>query len=99
MVHVVTAVKFNAKGVPVMLKMGQADGATGQWVSEPKEVTASDVADMLLSGDTVTTVFEVDGHRVAGPKLQYVNLVDGRETVAIEGEPQPGRTLADLPQF
>jgi hypothetical protein len=99
-VYVVTAARMSPMGFPVALKMGIANSVTNQWIEQPREVDAFEVASLLRDGDTVTAAFADQVRLVGGgPTLKYLQLPTGDETVQVEGEPPQGQRLADLPAF
>ncbi|WP_061128398.1 hypothetical protein [Caballeronia catudaia] len=58
------------------------------------------MVDALAKGDTVVTVFPLDGQRVAGPEVRRVvdeAAREGIETVVADSD--AGRKLADLPRL
>lgn len=96
----VTAARFDGDKLTA-LKMGELEPGDNfpAWRSPPAEVLPHEVVDRLMGGDTVTTIYQIDGHRVAGPTLRRLELADGVETVQLASPGLEGRTLRDLPTF
>jgi hypothetical protein len=70
-----------------------------QFEVAPHESPVIEVVDALAKGDTVVTVFPLDGQRVAGPEVRRVLDEAGREWIeTVAADSGPGRTLADLPR-
>lgn len=99
--YAILAVHLSRDGKRVEhVRWRQVDGASNRWSGELTEVDASDVADTLLRGDVVVTIFDHEGHRVRGANVCYAALADGHEGIATKDpENYPGRTLLDLPRF
>ncbi|MEM5373047.1 hypothetical protein V4C53_44675 [Paraburkholderia azotifigens] len=58
------------------------------------------MADALAKGDTVVTVFPLDGQRVAGPEVRCVVGEAGREGIEMAvTDSDAGRRLTDLPRI
>jgi hypothetical protein len=71
-----------------------------QFEVAPHESPVIEVVDVLARGDTVVTVFPLDGQRVAGPEVRRVVDEAGREGIeTVDADAGPGRTLADLPRL
>ncbi|EIF31819.1 hypothetical protein BCh11DRAFT_07357 [Burkholderia sp. Ch1-1] len=100
-VHAITAVRLEPDSHRVThVLWGQVSVSGEQFEVVPHESPVIDVVDALARGDTVVTVFPVDGQRVAGPEVRRVVDEAGRvgiETVAVDSG--PGRTLVDLPRL
>jgi hypothetical protein len=100
-VHAITAVRFDQDSRRVThVLWGQVSVSGEQFEVAPHESPVIEVVDALARGDTVVTVFPLDGQRVAGPEVRRVVDEAGREgieTVAMDSG--PGRTLADLPRL
>ncbi|WP_321948082.1 hypothetical protein [Paraburkholderia sp. J10-1] len=59
-----------------------------------------EVVDALAKGDTVVTVFPLDGQRVAGPEVRRIVDEAGREGIEmVVADSDTRRTLADLPRL
>lgn len=95
----VTAKRIDERtGVVSHVMWGEVQSVRNEWVVEPHLEEAIRVVDALTFGDTVVTIFEVDGQRVAGPHLRVMVDAHGHESLVIEPtELQPGRTMLDLP--
>src|SRR5258706_7223559 len=57
---------------------GQVSVSGEQFEVAPHESPVIEVVDALAEGDTVVTVFPLDGHRVAGPEVRRVVYEAGR---------------------
>jgi hypothetical protein len=79
--------------------LGRVNTATNRWIADPKPLEATELVDLLLSGDKIGTIFATDGGTVAGPMLCVHTYEDGTETVTADGEPSEGRRVEDLPRF
>ncbi|MGO4305750.1 hypothetical protein [Cupriavidus sp. RAF12] len=97
--HAVTAKRIDPNtGELTHVMWGQVNRDGSQWTIEPRIGTVLEVVDALTFGDTVVTVFEIEGGRVPGPHLRVTVDGHGRESIAIEpAELKAGRTIVDLP--
>jgi hypothetical protein len=95
----ITALHYAGRDIDEAM-MGLLDSPDGKWAIEPAPSRLVEVVNRLVEGDTVITLFRSeDGTLVAGPEVK-VTVVDGKnETLALAGEPPPGRRLSDLPVF
>ena len=60
--YAILAVHLSRDGKRVeQVRWRQVDGASNRWSGELTEVDASDVADTLLRGDVVVTIFDHEG--------------------------------------
>jgi hypothetical protein len=100
-VHAITAVRLEQDSQRVThVLWGQVSVSGEQFEVAPHESPVMEVVDALARGDTVVTVFPLDGQRVAGPEVRRVVDEAGREGIETVGaESGPGRTLADLPRL
>ncbi|CAE6840544.1 hypothetical protein [Paraburkholderia haematera] len=100
-VHAITAVRLEPDSQRVThVLWGQVSVSGEQFEVAPHESPVIEVVDALARGDTVVTVFPLDGQRVAGPEVRRIVYEAGREgieTVAVDSG--PGQTLADLPRL
>ena len=98
-VHAITAVRLEQDSQRVThLLWGQVSVSGEQFEVAPHESPVIEVVDALARGDTVVTVFPVDGQRVAGPQVRRVVDEAGREGIETAADSGPGPTLADLPR-
>lgn len=65
-------------------RMQQVDGATNQWVGQPGEFEADEVANRVALGDDVFSVFIVPGGTALGPKFRRVVYGNGDEGIELE---------------
>lgn len=100
-VHAITAVRLEQDSQRVThVLWGQVSVNGEQFEVAPHESPVIEVVDALAKGDTVVTVFPVDGQRVAGPEVRRVVDEVGREGIGtVAADSGPGRTLADLPRI
>lgn len=100
-VHAITAVRMdeNSQRVTHVL-WGQVSVSGEQFEVAPHASPVVEVIDVLVKGDTVVTVFPLDGQRVAGPEVRRVVDAAGREGIEmVVADSDVGRTLADLPRL
>ncbi|TCK44026.1 hypothetical protein B0G84_2374 [Paraburkholderia sp. BL8N3] len=98
-VHAITAVQLDAGSQRVThVLWGQVSVSGEQFEVSPHVAPVIEVVDALRRGDTVVTIFPVDGQRVAGPEVRSVESEDGQIGIEAVPDPNPGRTLADLPR-
>ncbi|MDR5763297.1 hypothetical protein [Caballeronia sp. LZ035] len=70
-----------------------------QFEVTPHTSSVIEVVDALAKGDTVVTVFPLDGQRVAGPEVRRVVDEAGRVSIEmVAADFNAGQTLADLPR-
>ena len=100
-VHAITAVRLEQDSQRVThVLWGQVSVSGEQFEVAPHESPVMEVVDALARGDTVVTVFPLDGQRVAGPEVRCVAYEAGREGIeTVDVDSGPGRTLADLPRL
>ena len=100
-VHAITAVRLEQDSRRVThVLWGQVSVSGEQFEVAPHESPVIEVVDALARGDTVVTVFPLDGQRVAGPQVRRVVDEAGREGIeTVDVDSGPGRTLADLPRL
>jgi len=60
-----------------------------------RQPAASEVVDAICAGAQVTAVFPSEG-RLAERVFVVVEHSDGRECIAFEGAPSPGRNVTDM---
>ncbi|SAK94384.1 hypothetical protein AWB75_06799 [Caballeronia catudaia] len=100
-VHAITAVRMDGNSERVThVLWGQVSVNGEQFEVAPHASPVIDVVDALAKGDTVVTVFPLDGQRVAGPEVRRVvdeAAREGIETVVADSD--AGRKLADLPRL
>ena len=100
-IFAIVAVRLNHDGTRVeRVRWQQVDSATNQSVGAETESDANEVAQALVNGDIVITIFEQDANTVRGANVRYVELPHGHEGIETEDpERHPGRSLFDLPRF
>src|SRR5258708_31283825 len=98
-VHAITAVRLEQDSQRVThVLWGQVSVSGEQFEVAPHESPVIEVVDALARGETVVTVFPVDGQRVAGPEVRRVVYEAGREgvkTMGVACRPRP--TPVDTP--
>lgn len=93
-----TGVHINQKGRVVRARMQRIDGATNAWIGQPGEFEAHDVANMIVTGDTVYGIFIIPGGTVHGPKFRRVVYEHGVEGIELEQDVEE-RRIQDLVLF
>jgi hypothetical protein len=81
------------------LRVGLVDGGKPAWDGPMRDLKVIDVVDLITTGDSVYLIQQVDGLYPPGPKLLVAEHSDGVEYLVEDGEPEPGRSIADLPRF
>ncbi|WP_321936279.1 phosphatidylserine/phosphatidylglycerophosphate/cardiolipin synthase [Paraburkholderia sp. J8-2] len=100
-VHAITAVRMdgNSRRVTHVL-WGPVSVSGEQFEVAPHASPVIEVVDALAKGDTVVTVFPLNGQRVAGPEVRRVVDEAGREGIEmVDADFDTRRTLADLPRL
>jgi hypothetical protein len=100
-VHAITAVRLEQDLQRVThVLWGQVSVSGEQFEVVPHESPVIEVVDALAKGDTVVTVFPLDGQRVAGPEVRRVVYEAGREGIeTVDVDSGPGQSLVDLPRL
>ncbi|CAB3805202.1 hypothetical protein LMG28688_06142 [Paraburkholderia caffeinitolerans] len=100
-VHAITAVRMDGNSQRVThVLWGQVSVSGEQFEVAPHASPAIEVVEALARGDTVVTVFPLDGQRVAGPEVRRVLDEAGREGIEmVVADSDAGQTLADLPRL
>ncbi|CAG9207063.1 hypothetical protein BCAR13_1680012 [Paraburkholderia caribensis] len=100
-VHAITAVRMDGNSQRVThVLWGQVSVSGEQFEVAPHASPVIEVVDALAKGDTVVTVFPLDGQRVAGPEVRRVVDEAGREGIEmVVADSDADRTLADLPRL
>ena len=93
-----TGAHVNEEGRVERARMQRADGATNQWLGQPGEYEAYEVANLIATGDDIYSIFIVPGGTALGPKFRRVVYVNGAEGIELE-EDIEGRRVQDLIQF
>ena len=96
----VSKVRIGADGHVSAVLWGELDANSDQHVGVRVVAPAADVVDAILDGARVAAVFA--STEASGPKhlpmrmFAIVEHEDGRECIAFEGPPSPGRELVDM---
>lgn len=100
-VHAITAVRMDGNSQRVThVLWGQVSVSGEQFEVAPQASPVIEVVEALAKGDTVVTVFPLEGQRVAGPEVRRVVDEAGREGIEmVVADTDAGRTLADLPRL
>jgi hypothetical protein len=100
-VHAITAVRMDGHSQRVThVLWGQVSVSGEQFEVAPQASPVIEVVEALAKGDTVVTVFPLEGQRVAGPEVRRVVDEAGREGIEmVVADTDAGRTLADLPRL
>ena len=91
-------VHINARGRVERARMQRADGATNQWLGQPGEFEAHEVADLIAAGDEIYSIFIVPGGTALGPKFRRIVYEHGAEGIELEQDTE-GRRIQDLVLF
>jgi hypothetical protein len=100
-VHAITAVRMDGNSERVThVLWGRVSVSGDQFEVAPHVSPVIEVVDALAKGDTVITVFPLDGQRVAGPEVCRVVDDAGREGIEIVVSDSDALSrLADLPRL
>ena len=100
-VHAITAVRMDGDSERVThVLWGQVSLSGDQFEVAPHASPVIEVVDALSKGDTVVTVFPLDGQRVAGPEVRRVVDETGRAGIEmVVADSGSLRRLADLPRL
>lgn len=100
-VHAITAVRMDGHSQRVThVLWGQVSVSGEQFEVAPHASPVIEVVEALARGDTVVTVFPLDGQRVAGPEVRRVVDEARREGIEmVVADSDAGRALADLPRL
>jgi hypothetical protein len=91
----VSKVRIGADGHVSDVLWGEVDASSDRMVSARVLATAAEVVDALHDGAQVAAVFpSLD--RLPERSFVVVEHADGRECIAFEGVPSPGRNLSDM---
>jgi hypothetical protein len=76
----------------------RVDGATYSWAGQPGAIKTSEIANRIVLGDSVYSIFIVAGNgTISGAKFRQIVFAHGSEGIALKGEAL-GRTERDLIQ-
>lgn len=91
----VSKVRIGPDGHVSDVLWSEVDAVSDRAVGARVMVTAAEVVDAIHDGAQVEAVFSARAHL---PERQFVIVLhdDGRECIALDGAPSPGRNLADL---
>ncbi len=100
-VHAITAVRTDGNSKRVTHVLWGLVSVSGEQFEVALHVSpVIEVVDALAKGDTVVTVFPLDGQRVAGPEVRRIVDEAGREGIEmVVADSDTRRTLADLPRL
>jgi len=91
----ITGVRLNDTGRVVSAAIIQIDPKTKKPIGPVRELDAPDLASMVVSGDLLYGIFDMDGQTVLGPKFRHAVYAGGAESIEFE-EDVPGKRLGDL---
>jgi hypothetical protein len=91
----VSKVRIGSDGHVSDVLWGEVDGGSDRDLGTRVVATAAEVVDAIHDGARVVAVFAVEGH-VPERAFVIVEHEDGRECIAFDGEPSPGRNVTDL---
>ena len=91
----VSKVRIGPDGHVSVVLWGEVDAGSDRTVGARELATAAEVVEALHDGAQVEAVFLARGPL---PERSFVVVLhdDGRECIALDGPPSPGRNLADL---
>jgi hypothetical protein len=91
----VSKVRIGPDGHVSVVLWGEVDAGSDRAVGARALATAAEVVEALHDGARVEAVFLSEGRR---PERSFAIVLheDGRECLALDGPPSPGRNLADL---
>ena len=91
----VSKVRIGPDGHVSDVLWGEVDAGSDQVFAARAVATVSEVVDAIHDGAQVTAVFPAEGRL---PERVFVVALhsDGRECIAFEGAPSPGRNLTDM---
>ena len=96
----VSKVRIGADGHVSDVLWGEVDGDSDHDVGARILASAAEVMDAIHDGAQVAAVFPTFGAEHPGHRPERVFVIveheDGRECIAFEGPPSPGRDLADV---
>ncbi len=94
---VITAARFDDAGELKAFRCNEADGETDRTVGDPFMLSAGQVAERLVGGDTFEPIFSAGPHRVSDGALQVSMRPDGVLVFSVErGGPD---RIRELPRF
>ena len=91
----VSKVRIGPAGHVSDVLWGEVDAGADRGVSARVVATAAEVVDAIHDGAQVEAVFSAKAH-LPDRLFAIVLHEDGRERIALDGNPSPGRNLADL---
>ncbi len=98
-VYAITAVQLGEGGRIERAKIQQVDPALNMWIGERVNLEAHELADMIICGDIIYSVFHIAGGGVAcGPKFRRCEHPGRRESIQLSEE-KPAMTVHDLDQY
>ena len=91
----VSKVRIGPDGHVSDVLWGEVDSGSDRAVGARVLATAAEVVDAIHDGAQVEAMFSAKGHLLE--RLFAIVLhADGRECIALDGEPSPGRNVTDL---
>ncbi len=94
----ITGVHINKNGHIDRARVQQIDGGNNSWIGQPGEYEAHEVANMIVMGEVVYSIFIIPGGTVHGPKFRNVVYDLGTEGIELEQDIE-GRRAQDLVLF
>ena len=91
----VSKVRIGPDGHVSDVLWGEVDAGSDRVFAARAEATASEVVDAIHDGAQDTAVFAPEG-RLPERLFVVVEHSDGRECIAFEGAPSPGRNVTDM---
>ncbi len=97
-VYAITAVRLAEGGRIERAKIRQVDPARNMWIGEQTDMEAPELADLVIGGDIIYSVFRIGGGTASGPKFRHRVYPGGSEGVELS-EQVEGMTVYDLEQY
>lgn len=97
-IYGLTGVHIGDKGRIERVRMQPVDGATNEWIGEPREFEAHEAANFIAVGDEIYSIFISEGDTVLGPKFKRATYENGVESIELQ-EDIEGKRIQDLLQF
>ena len=91
----VSKVRIGADGHVSEVLWGEVDASSDRGVGARVVATAAEVVDAILDGAQVAAVFSAN-ERLPDRAFVVVEHEDGKECIAFDGAPSPGRDVTDL---
>ncbi len=95
-VYAVSRVGLDSDGRVTHVQWGRVDTATNLWIGAELLAPAADVVAALQAGDQVFALFATPNGYLPGRQFTSVEYDDGRQTIALHGDPKAGKEIRDM---